>query len=319
MISSAHKKPRILQVESASNIMANSEKIKEEKSREERRMEKGDTLLALDWYVGGAHTVDQTFLVLHDTEPTKDMELDGPMVNVQHKFPILLSPIMKGHSRWYSNDSQQTSSFVELPTVKSSYHHTIDFANITVAAGRYWIAVWSMVDQDYGKVGQGYPDTSAPQSYFSNLRTNPSFSCEPISGQVDLKNPRSCHGRKYWVSDPIEIEVSGGNDRNDKLVTVLSGVKDCAWWESKHPFSASNKMNSIHDQSSNPPSKEIHEAVEESISFIAFETKYILLFVAALLLISGISMIASYWRRLRIYTALANNPYLNLPTGFQRQ
>lgn len=310
----AHKKGRSLQVETVSNVMVNTAKKKDD-SREERHVDRVETLLGVDWYVGGAHSVQQTFLVIYDTQPSKELEFDSSILSTHTSFPMLISPYLSGNSRWFTNDTQSTT-WMELPTIKSSFHHTIDFSNISLSSGRYWIVAWSVVDQEYGAVGQGFPETSGPQSYFSNLRTNPMFSCEPTSGQSDVKNPRTCHGRRYWASDSIEIEVSnnGGSER-DKLVNVVSAIKDCAWWESKTITIGNGKKYDSHEASQ---SKDIHDAVEESISFIAFETKYIMMFVGVLIFISVASMIASYWRRLRIYTALANNPYLNLPTGFQR-
>ncbi len=307
----AHKKPRQLQVDSASNIMANSLKRKDDSSREDRRIEMGDVLIDLEWYVGGAHIVDETFLVLYDSEPTKDLLFNSSILSPGHSFPLLVSPIMEGKSRWFGNDSQESSA-TEMSIIKSYFRHTLDLSNSSLWSGRYWIVAWSAVDKGYGASGQGYPETVSPQSYFSNIRTNPNFICDKLEPQSDIKTPRTCRGKRYWASDFVEIEVS----HLEKTISIVAATKDCAWWESNKLVSVFGKTIASHDSSIQ--SKDVREAVEESISFITFETKYIMLFVGALIIISLVSMVASYWRRLRIYTTLANNPYLNLPTGFQR-
>ena len=41
--------------------------------------------------------------------------------------------------------------------------------------GEYWLVVWTVVDQSWGKPGQGEPAGIGPQSFLSNARTNPQW------------------------------------------------------------------------------------------------------------------------------------------------
>jgi hypothetical protein len=204
----------------------------------------------------------------------------------------------------------------------------------------FWLIAWSSVDSSFGKKGQGYPEGIEPQAYYSNIRTNPLWDCSPV---IDKQNNLSkhCQGRRYWPSDYIEIII----DQNFTTITVQS-VEHCSWWEfasnKKESFQIKSKVSSSSTSSLSsllPPlssfsinTSSFTTSGNDSIIMIPyhifyqsdentfFTTERIYLVICLLLtvLVTVLSLIASYLRRNRVYSALINNRYLNLPTGFQR-
>jgi hypothetical protein len=312
--------------------------------------------LEVSWYVGGAETVDETFLMLHDTIPTADTFLTIPpvtntnMSDSHGSFPILVSPVFQGKSRWfsgnvtYTNDQRRTvsqPSFVKSSTTadeplfpQTVYQQTLDLSMSSplwarVPAGQYFLVAWSRVDGKWGNSGQGYPRGS-PQSYLANLRNDDSFTCEsnrhPKS--TTSRKERTCHGHKYWPSQAATIQVLASDNNREKSLSVLNIVTDCTWWaeggktmppsppSTSFPLSDTNSVDGVTNQDIVGAADTDSE--DGPFSFLLFETKYLLWLLTMLCFVSVCSMVASRWRRSRVYTALLNNPYLHVPTGWQR-
>lgn len=344
---------RRLQSDSMNNILSNQKRFGTSNSNKkdnsnsltynsgDKKLFSFNPKLSVQWYVGGAHVVDKTFLAWHpsatfnpsnwkaylETNSFEDHGLDAAIGSQHHhqreKFPLLASSILSGESRWFSNKEMdfETSRFDALPDSSNAlFSSTIDFKSLNLTShltsGRYWLVAWSVVDQDFAQVNQGFPANSGPQSYYSNIRTKSQFSCESI-GEKD------CHGKRYWPSDFIEIEIhreasSSDGNKNDYFVKVVDSVKHCAWWEYQSLKNIKGTIPKMNNKDLSATNHEIEIEVEESYFFLSFERGYIILFLSVLFVICMVSMIASYWRRLRVYSTVLNNRYLNLPTGFVR-
>jgi hypothetical protein len=267
---------------------------------------------------------------------------------------ILSSSFHKnGNSRWdvssssFSNDTKTDPllprnifNAVDIPIEALLSSKTKEFKVNNEGKYVFWLIAWSSVDSSYGNKGQGYPEGIEPQSYYSNIRTNPLWSCSTV---MDKRNniPKHCQGRRYWPSDYIEITI----DQNLTSITVQS-IEHCSWWE----FSTKKKENYVIKSSSSsssstsslssllPPLSSFsfntssfttrngsivmipyhifYQSDEKS--FFTTERVYLIICLLLTVLVTVLSLIASYLRRNRVYSALINNRYLNLPTGFQR-
>lgn len=354
---------RQLQSDSMNNILSDRKRFGNNNKKENNNNNAGGSFdkdgssynpkLRMEWYVGGAHRVEKTFLAWHSipdvgnnvvnpsnwkaylSSPSfEDHVLDNLLQtgSNSNNGPILASPIFSGKSRWFtSDDHMHFDGFDEhsLSASGSLFSHQIDFTNESdpavgmLSSGRYWLVAWTVVDQDFGAENQGYPANSSPQSYYSNIRTKSGFTCENIGD-------RECHGKRYWPSDYVEVEVhnnlnkrelgkrGAGGGNLETFVKIIDSVKHCAWWEYQSVKSRKSIPKSVHSKDISETNHEIALEVQESFLFLNFERGYIILFLTVLFFICVISMIASYWRRLRVYTTVLNNRYLNLPTGFVR-
>lgn len=263
-----------------------------------------------------AHPTEQN----NSSEPDKD-ESDPLAMNTIFQEKILLDP------------------FLFSAKEKASHHkkHT------------FWIIAWAKVDSAFSEGKQGFPQHLPPQSHYANLRTNSHWLCEKVPGSRKEIAPRECHGRRYWPSDFLELSYF---PQNNSL--SIRSVKECAFWQlsqsnqniqqfsdilfpstttttalgsapvsrddNRTVANASTSETVVEDQSPTPypiffrsPSEDV-----QAPPLLSTERLYILLCLLLALGIVVYSRLSSNWRRNQIYATLANNPYLRLPTGFQK-
>lgn len=219
----------------------------------------GSDDIHVEWYVGGATTVDETFLSFHTVPIDKTQQKSNPQqlenylsdwrsylsdMDTVMSTKIIASPTFSGHSRWKkvqnsSQDHSQSDKNNQWHKILPNYEHNdpLKPSNVfssSVNSGKklpspdtYWLVAWAKVDQSYGKSNQGSGSPSgAPQSYVSNLRTNSDWTKTLRYNDKGQKVERIVKGRVWWPSDPIIVQI----DNNGKL-TIDSVVVHCHWWE----------------------------------------------------------------------------------------
>jgi hypothetical protein len=92
-----------------------------------------------------------------------------------------------------------------------------------LSSGTYWIIGWSVVDQNWNDLKQGYPTNLRSQSLLSRARTDPNWKSESLDRKYSVT------GRRYWPSDPIVVTV-----REDGNITIDNTVFRCNWWQNNN-------------------------------------------------------------------------------------
>jgi hypothetical protein len=191
-------------------------------------------------------------------------------------------------------------------------------ASTSYLKGKYWILAWAVVDQEYGSVDQGYPAGLGPMSYYANIRTKSETRCETTGPEH-----RTCHGRRYWPSDFIELDVL-----EDGTIAYMKHVLDCASWSmpqskgSVNSLAASKQVlnetiapqEPMRQHLNKSPSSSFQSDVEESYSLEQFYMLFMLVLLGTVFVVWHLS---SCWKRNRIYASVTSNKYLKLPTGFR--
>ena len=190
--------------------------------------------IRVQWYVGGAVTVDQTWLAWHRSPPTQQRHDTDP-VDRDSKVIAMASEVLTGQARWGVSDPlamnvKQEGQFVAT-VVPPPTHLTK-----SEGGGSLWLVAHAVVDQKWGSPGQGtcthdawvyvvstyalaliclfsnfiilgYPHDLGPQSHLVQMRTNASYRASAFSSfdPDDVK----LRGRVEWLSDAIEVEVQG--------------------------------------------------------------------------------------------------------------
>lgn len=198
--------------------------------------------LYVQWYVGGARTVDKTWLSWHSTPPQKKRELDSISTT-------MASPIQSGLGKWGLSNPMNVASDEGQFVAHVIPPHEILRAN---NQKKLWLVAHAVVDQNWAKKGQGYPQHLGPQSHLVQLRTNSTYQAS-FHPTLDPQNVR-LKGRKEWISDPIEVSFShegrnlrtrrrpkrkahtrwhlrGKGNQDNIAMKVLSLVENCAWWK----------------------------------------------------------------------------------------
>ena len=281
-----------------------------------------------------------------------NLRRESAHVPTGESFPVVASRSFNGTARWTKSASE--SSFVgqqsdadnltklgnkiafeaddpirPLTSYRSSAAPRHARSEKVFAPGRYWLVAWSLVDQHYGAVGQGYPAETAPQSHLSNVRTNPSW--RKTAGH------RIIQGRLYWPSDPVEVVVHANGSYH-----VASAVTHCAWWDrqlvAEHDVHTHRTPSGDNALSADPTSVPTAAWFDYSNSTVAqdliknifdrttyapagqqsgIDGAYKMFGVTlGLLLITIVCCVVLYYqyRRSSIYAQVANNKYVNLST-----
>ncbi len=352
--------------------------------------------LDIEWYVGGAHRVDCTFLAWHlapspalpknahanwskylasldsaasletfDTachragkkSDDNNLRRESASAPTAASFPVVASKSFNGTARWTKSTSEsalvgQQSDTDNLAQVGNTVAFAADdpmrpltsyrsttaprhaHSHEVFAPGRYWLVAWSLVDQQYGAAGQGYPVESTPQSHLSNVRTNPAW--RKTAGH------RIIQGRLYWPSDPVEVVVHANGSYH-----VASTVTHCAWWDRQ--LITEHDVHDVHAQRTSTQGGDRADAAEPtSIPAAAWfgysnsttaqdliknifdrtprvpgsqqrgsDNAYKMFGITlGLLLITVVCCVVLYYqyRRSSIYAQVANNKYVNLST-----
>lgn len=286
-----------------------------------------------------------------ETSVENNLRREGQGAPAKASFPVVASLTFNGTSRWAKGATASSSLEEEVPTSRtSSVGATISYAGddpmrplstyratiaprhanrAPFAPGRYWLVAWSLVDQHYGVVGQGFPAEMAPQSHLSNVRTNPAW--RKTAGH------RAIQGRLYWPSDPVEVVVHANGTYH-----MASVVAHCAWWDRQlvveHDVQAIRDPTGSGDSalSTDPASTTTaswfdfrnNTIAQNVISNIFDRANYvptgeqsgsaykIFGITLGLLLITVVCCVVLYYqyRRSSIYAQVANNKYVNLST-----
>jgi len=214
--------------------------------------------LRVQWYVGGASTVDKTWLSWHRSAPKRGHDVEGGLT-------VEASSVLSGQAKWgvptpLAIDASHEGRFVA--DVMPPPSHLLDAGESTL-----WLVAHAVVDQKWGASGQGHPHDLGPQSHLVQMRTNSSYKASSFAA-FNSKDIR-LHGRTEWLSDAMEVAVgaintgSAGSSRRflrgkkrgkgrtrkarktgqlggetealsamegERSLNVKSSVLHCAWW-----------------------------------------------------------------------------------------
>jgi len=212
---------------------------------------------SFSWYVGGAFTVNRTWLAWHQNtdEPTtippeaweeKMDSLIPPDPPTSHHSSIweapsddssLASGFLSGPGRWLWNNPLNPSSghifTVDSLSLPQSRRQKPQKSFKRGKVESWWLVAWAEVDISWGSEGQGYPKYTAdgeafpPQSHLSSARTDSEWTAINDLGVIKVR------GRRYWPSDPVVVDIkySGKKYQKSRIVGVRSHVVNCAWWD----------------------------------------------------------------------------------------
>lgn len=220
--------------------------------------------LALEWSVGGAFSVDATWLSWHPAEVSEEelgsstafglgawqvlhtdinevahtLEAEGAEGRVkvinQALQEVGLGPasaVQDGSALWFSRDKKETPHAAAIHPFVSEFKSEVAVPP-SLTAGEYWVAAWAVVDGDWGQVGQGEPANLGPQSWMSKARTNTTLRhihreapLDPQKAHWADTQPRALRGRAMWASAPLRVRVD-----EKGVVSVLAVTIRCAWW-----------------------------------------------------------------------------------------
>lgn len=221
--------------------------------------------LDVQWSVGGAFSVDATWLSWHPAEITENemsssttlglgawqvlhTEIDKVAATLDNfasadKKTVAAalaevglgtaSDVQSGSGLWgsrSSRDSHPTAPAIDPFGAKYSAQVR---ALESLSPGEYWLAAWAVVDKSWGHVGQGFPRELGPQSWLSLARTNTSLHYTTHAHPERPLDqhwpgdllPRSVRGRVMWASAPLRVRVAA-----DLSLSVVAATLDCAWW-----------------------------------------------------------------------------------------
>eukprot|EP00592_Proboscia_alata_P009100 CAMPEP_0194366138 /NCGR_PEP_ID=MMETSP0174-20130528/14147_1 /TAXON_ID=216777 /ORGANISM="Proboscia alata, Strain PI-D3" /LENGTH=532 /DNA_ID=CAMNT_0039141147 /DNA_START=228 /DNA_END=1826 /DNA_ORIENTATION=+ len=182
-----------------------------------------DDKIRVTWSVGGAFTVDETFLMLvpwdelplsfgcHTTDPQPDPEDVALLLERIRNGSIEggnMTTTQSGFTSWHDRGYDDASFSVELDVAAWSKQNSAVFAVAKVDQG------WSN-RRNRQTVAPDVP----PQSHIVNVRTNPDWHAE--SGGKEVR------GRLYWVSSPVTLAVvdAPGNETDPTKVPTASPTK----------------------------------------------------------------------------------------------
>lgn len=256
------------------------------------------------WYVGGAHSVDTTFLTLsrapEEVLPS-DEQLDGLLgrrgePRAEADDLQLVSALLSGGSRWADTEAEGRAS-IAVPA--QLFRHALRTPEEVLREGqRFVVRAWAAVDAPYAVPDQGQP-AGAPKSHYVALRTS--------SG---VRTPSEVAGRRYWSSAPIVIMRGNGTATSS---VVLRAPLHCVDWSTS---------SAVHRHADTHVVANTSSGVQEVQGVEAAERVYLLGCLALLLLgAAGGGLAGCVWRllrRQRVYSSVASNRYLSLPTGFQQ-
>ena len=188
----------------------------------------------LYWYVGGASSVDATFLTVQSASVSVESLLNADnqgsklflhnLISDEHSEPPTAKKI---------RNTQWSPGGIGVDESKASSLVTESF-QLPKQAGIYWIIANARVDKSWGAQSQGNPSDIPPQSHLANARTNKAWNHEISSTYFinysnavtkAVRDDKKVQGRLYWPSDPIVVEVDTTGDAR-----ILSEVYDCRWW-----------------------------------------------------------------------------------------
>lgn len=280
----------------------------------------GEMVLRMAWYVGGAQSVNATFLtlqrdsdvVLSDDQISRLLEKRDPHNMKEDVF--LASAIHSGGSRW-ENLGTSTAP-VSLSRAGRVFHHHMRIAllpgdgegwtahllmgekGVKLAPGRYVIHARAMVDLDYSLASRGHPAGLPPQSHFVHEREKKMFwSSGSLLLLLHSNGSLSLGGAHLhcvdWRAEQSQSLQASLQDEN----STMSGM------------SAMSAFEAIEDRGMD------HE-VQQSYTFLLLERSYVLAFLLFIALSVAASFLLEHWRRQRVYSSVSSNRYLSLPTGF---
>jgi hypothetical protein len=148
------------------------------------RQRADDGNLIVDWSVGGAISVDETFILYGYFNEVLDKKTLEEIIiekdpNVTKKYLQYNTPIRSGKAIWDKN-------FTDKDYFKEVFESPLKFGNVLI------YIIYAKVDQNWGK--QNNPDPGVPpQTHISNIRLNSEYTAKNNGFQIE--------GSTYYASD----------------------------------------------------------------------------------------------------------------------
>ena len=140
--------------------------------------------LKVEWAVGGAVTVDETFILYGYFDTVLEKEILQGIVNekdpnLTKKYLKYNTPIRNGKAVWDKN-------FTDKDYFSETFEDPLNFGNVLI------YIVYAKVDQNWGK--QNSPDPGVPpQTHITNIRTNSDYNASNNGYEIE--------GTTYYASD----------------------------------------------------------------------------------------------------------------------
>ena len=194
--------------------------------------------LTLEWSMGGAFSVDATWLSWHPAELSEEelgsstalglgawqvlhteinevahtLETEGAdgRVKVINKAlqEVGLGPastVQDGSALWFSRDKKESPHAAAIHPFVSEFKSEVARPP-SLKAGEYWVAAWAVVDSDWGLAGQGDPPTLARRAGCPRPDQRHTTACahggapDPQKAHWADAQPRAIRGRVMWAS-----------------------------------------------------------------------------------------------------------------------
>jgi hypothetical protein len=305
--------------------------------------------IEVEWYVGGAQTVDCTFLAWHKAPVQSDgnistvnwsaylSSLDTPdqlerfskhcrrsakefsaAGTLLASFPVVASAPQTGMSRWYaSNASTGDSSATgdDLYAASDPLNPKSRFrASVSLSSGGSRFSPGRYLLVTWAMVDQNFG--SPKQGYPVDAVPQSHLANARTNPAYHKKvGDRAVLGRVFWPSDPVAVVVA-----ENGTVWVESAVTHCAWWDRRYSDGTTAQIGGDDFGTGKHSSTKIGGEYDPVAYVPGGELRNsahkLFVITLGLLLITGMCCVCLYyhWRRGAIYAQLAGNKYVNFST-----
>lgn len=148
------------------------------------RQRADDGNLIVDWAVGGAITVDETFILYGYFDEVLDKQILEQIINekdpdVTKKYLQYNTPVKNGKAIW-------DKSFTDQDYFRETFETPLEFGNVLI------YIIYAKVDQNWAK--QTAPDPAVPpQTHISNIRLNSEYTAKNNGYEIE--------GSTFYASD----------------------------------------------------------------------------------------------------------------------
>jgi hypothetical protein len=304
--------------------------------------------IEVEWYVGGAQTVDCTFLAWHKAAVQSDgnistvnwsaylSSLDTPdqlerfskhcrrsakefsaAGTLSASFPVVASAPQTGMSRWYpSNASTGDSSATgdDLYAAGDPLNPKSRFrASVSLSSGGSRFSPGRYLLVTWAMVDQNF---GAPKQGYPVDAVPQSHLANARTNPAYHKQvgDRAVLGRVFWPSDPVAVVVA-----ENGTVWVESAVTHCAWWDRRYSDGSTAQIGGVEFGRAGQatPGGDTYDPVAYvPPGDLRNSAHKLFVITLGLLLITGMCCVCLYyhWRRGAIYAQLAGNKYVNFST-----
>jgi hypothetical protein len=304
-------------------------------------------VIEVEWYVGGAQTVDCTFLAWHKAPAQSDgnistvnwsaylSSLDTPdqlerfsnyckstakefsaAGTLSGQFPVVASAPQTGMSRWYASnastgDSSATGDDLHAASdplnPKSRFRASVSLSS---SGSRFSPGRYLLVT--WARVDQnfGSPKQGYPVDVVPQSHLANARTNPAYHKQV---GDRAVQGRVFWPSDPVAVVVA-----ENGTVWVESAVTHCAWWGRRYSDGSTAQIGGVEfGRAGQATGGDAYDPVAYvPPGELRNSAHKLFVITLGLLLITGMCCVCLYyhWRRGAIYAQLAGNKYVNFST-----